>query len=83
MKANWADSCSSDDHCSQWEFSKYETAMKYNQGPVLCLPLNLLIKVLWQVNVVNYVPECTLIWVNRKERNQFRAEMTEKMQESS
>lgn len=35
MKANWAASCSTDDHCSQWEFSKYETtAMKYNQGPV-------------------------------------------------
>lgn len=47
MKANWATSCSSDDHCSQWEFSKYETsAVKYSPGPVLCLPLNLLIKVL-------------------------------------
>lgn len=45
MKGNWAASCGSDDHSSQWELCKKATAaVKYSKVPVLLLPPDLLIK---------------------------------------
>lgn len=53
MKGDWAASCSSDDQSSQWDF--------YSRVPVLLLPPHLRIQVLSRINMVNDVPECSLI----------------------